>query len=101
MSEKQTLVDRANSEIEDPRNRMHEKFGDDSDSHPDGFPRLPKLDAKSEDSSFEQWYDNNVQSLANSLEEFKQELQRRDGNHSKLSAKVEVVTDLLPDRNSN
>jgi hypothetical protein len=91
MAEKQSLVERVNNEMDDLQQRAE---GNGADA-----PELPKLDAKDEDSTYEEWYDNNVAPLVERLEEFKEELECRDGNHAKLTAKIEVVTDLLPSRN--
>jgi hypothetical protein len=101
MAEKRTLVDRVNGEIDELRQSMRERVGESDGSTPDDFPDLPNLEAKDEDSTFEQWYDDNVRPLADSLEEYKRKLSQRDEDHSKLVAKVEVVTDLLPNRDSN
>lgn len=101
MAEKRTLVDRVNGEIDELRQSMRERVGENDESKPNDYPDLPKLEAKDEGSTFEQWYDDNVRPLADSLEEYKRKLSRRDEDHSKLVAKVEIVTDLLPDRTDN
>ncbi len=97
MTQNQDLIDRINDELDQLRNRVHEQFGDD-DGQPDGMPAIPTLETRDDDTSFESWYDNNVQPLIEALREYKEELSSRDGSYAKLSAKLEVVTDLLPDR---
>lgn len=98
MSDKSSLVDRINAEVEELRTMIRERLGEDDDSRPEGLPQLPKLDTKDEDSTFEQWYDDNVQPLVDAMQEYKDELSQREERHTKLSAKLEVVTDLLPSR---
>ncbi|RNJ26854.1 hypothetical protein [Halosegnis longus] len=98
MTRNEDLVDRINDELDQLRDRINEQFGDDDDDRPDGMPAIPTLETSDDDTAFESWYDDSVQPLVEALREYEEELRSRDSSYAKLSAKLEVVTDLLPDR---